>query len=122
MDDYRKLLLEERRPPGSKVKPVAAKLSKAEERKAAADRRAQVTPLKRAVDEAEKRLAKLQGELAKIEAVLNEPDFYDTVPSKVTTVTKQRADMLKQIEAAETVWLEASETYENARAALEASD
>jgi ATP-binding cassette, subfamily F, member 3 len=121
MDDYRRLLLEERRPAGSKAKPTAPKLTKAEERKAAADRRAQVTPLKRAADEAEKRLSKLQDELAKIEAILNEPDFYDRVPSPVTRVTKQRADMLKQIEAAETAWLEATETYENARAALEAS-
>ncbi len=122
MDDYRRILLDERRPPGSKSKANAApKLTKAEERKAAADRRAQVTPLKRAADEAEKRIGKLQGELATLDAILNAPDLYEKEAARVMTLTKQRADVLKQIEAAERAWLEASEAYDAARSALEGS-
>ncbi len=119
MDDYRRLLLDERRPAAAKAK--APKLTKAEERKAAADRRAQVTPLKRAMDDAEKRVAKLHADLAKADAALNDPDLYDKVPSRVTIVTKKRADIARELEAAESAWLEATEAYEAARLEIERS-
>lgn len=118
MDDYRKLLLDERRPSNGD-KPRAPKLTKAEERKAAADRRARVTPLKKAADDLEKRVARLQGELAKFDAVLNAPDFYEKDVAHVTAATKSRADVAKQLEAAETAWLEASEAYDAARLEIE---
>ncbi|MCE9523913.1 MAG: ATP-binding cassette domain-containing protein, partial [Alphaproteobacteria bacterium] len=119
MDDYRKFLLDERKPAGTKVK--APKINKAEERKAAADRRAQVTPLKKAADEAEKRIARLQGELAKFDAALNAPDLYEKDAGHVTALTRQRADVLKQIEAAEAAWVVASEAYDAACSALESA-
>ena len=121
MDDYRKFLLDERKPAGAPAKVKAPKLNKAEERKAAADRRAQVTPLKKAADEAEKRVGKFQAELAKLDAALNAPDLYEKDAGHVTALTKQRADMLKQIERAEAAWLEASEALDAARMALEGS-
>jgi ATP-binding cassette subfamily F protein 3 len=117
MDDYRKLLLDERRPANGKAK--APKLTKAEERKASADRRARVTPLKKAADDLEKRVGKLQVELAKFDAALNAPDLYEKDPAHVTATTKQRADVFKQLEAAETAWLEASEAYDAARLEIE---
>ena len=120
MDDYRRFLLEERKPAGSKNN-AGPKLTKAEERKAAADRRAQVTPLKRAADDAEKRIGKLQSELAKFDAALNAPDLYEQDAARITNVTKQRADVLKQIEAAEAAWVAASEAYDAARMAQEQS-
>ncbi len=115
MDDYRKLLLDERQPSAAKKVP---KLTKAEERKAAADRRAQLTPLKRAADDAEKRVTKLQGEIAKIEAALHAPDLYANEPQKALTLTKQRGELQRQLDAAETAWLEASEAYDSARAEI----
>jgi ATP-binding cassette subfamily F protein 3 len=117
MDDYRKLLLDERKPANGKAK--APKSTKAEERKAAADRRAQVTPLKRAADEAEKRMAKLQTELAKIDAVLHAPDLYAKEPAKVAAMTKQRGDIARRLEEAEHAWLAAVEAYEAARLEIE---
>ncbi len=118
MDDYRKFLLDERKPAGSKPANNAPKLTKAEERKASADRRAQVTPLKRTADEAEKRIAKLQAELARLDAALNAPDLYEQDAGRVTTLTKQRGDLLKQIDAAEAAWLASTEALEAARTAL----
>ncbi|MEQ1756129.1 MAG: ABC-F family ATP-binding cassette domain-containing protein [Micropepsaceae bacterium] len=115
MDDYRRVLLDERKPASSKSASSAPKLTKAEERKAAADRRAQIAPLKKAADEAEKRIARLQADLQKMETALNAPDLYEKEPGQVTSLTKQRADLQKQIEVAETAWLQASETYEAAR-------
>ena len=120
MDDYRRLLLDDRKTPGAKAK--VPKLTKAEERKAAADRRAQVTPLKRAMDEAEKRVAKLQGEVAKLDAALNTPDLYEKEPARAMTLTKQRGEAKKQLDAAEVAWLEASEAYDVARKEVERGD
>jgi ATP-binding cassette, subfamily F, member 3 len=118
MDDYRKLLMDERRPPGSKAK--VSKLTKAEERKASADRRARITPLKKAADDLEKRVAKLQSEVAKFDAALNAPDLHEKDAGHVTALTKQRADLQKQLDAAEVAWLAAAEAYESARVELEA--
>ncbi len=118
MDDYRKLLLDERQPAGSGKAKSAPKLTKAEERKAAADRRAQLTPLKRAADDAEKRVAKLQAEIAKIETALNAPDTYANEPAKVLTLTKQRGELQRQLDAAESAWLEATDAYESGRAEI----
>ncbi len=118
MDDYRKLLLDERQPAGGGKAKAAPKLTKAEERKAAADRRAQLTPLKRAADDAEKRVAKLQGEIAKIETALNAPDTYANEPAKVLTLTKQRGELQRQLDAAEAMWLEATDAYESGRAEI----
>lgn len=112
MDDYRKLLLDDRQPSGGKKAP---KLTKAEERKAAADRRAQLTPLKRAAEDAEKRVQKLQTEVTKLDAALNAPDLYEKDPQKVAALTKQRGEAQRQLENAENAWLEASEAYEEAR-------
>jgi ATP-binding cassette subfamily F protein 3 len=120
MDDYRRILLDERKPAGSKAAEAAAKISKSEERKLAADRRAQMAPLKRTAENAEKRISRLQGEIERADAELNNPDLYRQDPEKVTTLTRKRADLQRQLEAAEVTWLDASEAYEAARLALEA--
>jgi ATP-binding cassette subfamily F protein 3 len=120
MEDYRRILLDERKPSGGKAAATTAgKASRAEERRLAADRRAQLAPLKRKADEAEKKIAKLQADLNKLDASLNDPGLYEKDPAKVTTLTRQRADLQRQIEDAEASWLEASEAHEVALAALE---
>lgn len=121
MDDYRRILLDERRPAGSKAAEAAAKISKSEERKLAADRRAQMAPLKRTAENAEKRISRLHSEIERADAELNNPDLYSKDPDKVTTLTRKRADLQRQLEAAEVTWLEASEAYEAARLSLEGS-
>jgi ATP-binding cassette subfamily F protein 3 len=117
MDDYRRLLLEERRPANGKAK--TPKTTKAEERKAAAERRAQVAPLKRAVEAAEKKLAILNGELSKIDAALGAQDLHEKEPPRVIALTKQRAEAAKKIAEAEAQWLKAAEAYEAARLDIE---
>jgi ATP-binding cassette subfamily F protein 3 len=119
MDDYRKLLLDDRLPVGGGAKPAGPKLTKAEERKAAADRRTQLAPLKKAVEDADKRVAKLQAEAAKLDAALNAPDLYAQEPAKVTALSKQRSEVQRQLNAAEEQWLEATEAYESARVGTE---
>jgi ATP-binding cassette subfamily F protein 3 len=118
LDDYRRQLLEERKPANGKAK-TAPKASKAEERRAAAERRAQIAPLKRAVEAAEKTLTILNGELAKLEAALGSQDLHEKEPPRVIALTRQRGELLKQIAAAEAQWLESAQAYETARSAVE---
>jgi ATP-binding cassette subfamily F protein 3 len=121
MDDYRRFLLDDRKPVMSRdgLVDAASKLNKAEERKAAAERRAQIAPLKKTSDNAEKKVSRLQAELAKIEAELNSPDIYAKDPAKVPALTKQRGDLQRQLAVAEASWLEALDAYETMKAALE---
>jgi ATP-binding cassette subfamily F protein 3 len=121
MDDYRRFLLDDRKPVMSRdgLVDAASKLNKAEERKAAAERRAQIAPLKKTSDNAEKKVSRLQAELAKIEAELNSPDTYAKDPAKVPALTKQRGDLQRQLAVAEASWLEALDAYETMKAALE---
>jgi ATP-binding cassette subfamily F protein 3 len=120
MEDYRRILLDERKPAGGKAAAQASKASRAEERRLAADRRAQLAPLKRTADEAEKKISRLQVEIGKLDAALNDPGLYEKDPARVTTLTRQRADLQRQLEDAETAWLEASEAYEAATRTHEA--
>jgi hypothetical protein len=74
------------------------------------------------VDDAEKRVAKLQAEVAKFDTALNAPDLYAKDPAHVTKVTMQRADAAKLLEAAESKWLAAIESFETARDEVERGD
>lgn len=118
MDDYRKLLLDERRPAGAKAK--APKLTKAEARKASADRRASITPLKKAVEAAEKAITAAQAGVNKAEAALQAPGLYESEPHRVVELTKARADAQRKLDLAESEWLKASEAYDAARSEMEA--
>ena len=46
------------------------------------------------------------------------PGIYEKEPPRVIALTKQRADLAKKIADAEARWLEATEAYETARAAI----
>jgi ATP-binding cassette subfamily F protein 3 len=119
MEDYRRILLDERKPAGGKAAAQAAKASRAEERRLAADRRAQLAPLKRTADDAEKKISRLQADIGKLDATLNDPGLYEKDPARITSLTRQRAELQRQLEEAETTWLEASEAYEMAMRTLE---
>ncbi len=114
MEDYRRLLLNELK--GAAKAKKANGGSRAGNRREGADRRAQLAPLKRTVDQAEKKVAMLNGELARIEAALNLPGLYDKEPQRMITLTRERADTVRKIELAEAEWLQASDAYDRATA------
>jgi len=119
MDDYRRFLTEIRQAENGKAKGEGSGKGSRADRRAAAERRAQIAPLKRAVETAEKKLAILNDQLSKVEAALNTPGLYEKEPPRVIALTKQRADVAARVGEAETQWLTASEAYEAARAALD---
>src|SRR3546814_9662425 len=87
MDDYRKLLLEQRRLERSRQradKPARDDaLSKKDKRRAAAEARAAVADLRKAAREAEAELEQLNRKKAELEARLADPKVYDGPTAKL---------------------------------------
>ena len=82
-------------------------------RKASAERRALLAPLKKAAEGAEKRVEKLQADKAKIESVLADPRLYEPQhAAKAAEATRLSGDIAKKLEEAELAWLEALEALE----------
>jgi ATP-binding cassette subfamily F protein 3 len=89
--------------------------SKAGQRREAADRRLALKPLKHAMDRWEREVARLHGEIEKIDISLASPGLYGKDPGKAETLAKERADAARKLEAAEHAWIEAAERYEEAQ-------
>lgn len=114
IDEYQAKLLKERgaRPPKAE-KPADAG-SKKDQRKAAADNRTNKAPLKKAVDSAEKMLARLTDQLNGVLAKLADPAIYAGPGSIVTELQKEKARLEREVENAEKRWLTAQEALEAA--------
>lgn len=96
---------------------AAAQGDKREQRKQAAAQREQLKPLKKARDAAEKKMAKLQQELATLEETLGDETLYAPEhKERLLTLTQQRGELGTALEEAEQSWLEAEEAYEAAQA------
>jgi ATP-binding cassette subfamily F protein 3 len=122
LDDYTRIVLERARQAGKNPVSAAnatsgAPLSGKEARRAAAAARAQVAPLKKALEAVEQRIAKLQAQDQAADKALADPDIYRLNPARAAEHGRQKARIAEQLTLAETEWLEAAEAYEAARAA-----
>jgi ATP-binding cassette, subfamily F, member 3 len=114
MDDYRQRLSGIIAAQSARPEPPAA--SRQDDRRERAEARAALAPLRRIAQEAEKRIAKLTAERARVEAILADPDFYATRSGADVTKGQMRlAELNRDIEAAEEEWLEASGALEAAQ-------
>ncbi|MFO1169811.1 MAG: hypothetical protein U1E49_02445 [Hyphomicrobiaceae bacterium] len=118
IDEYRRELLDERsgrnRGKQRAAPAPASPAAKADQRRDEAQRRAGLSPLKKAVEAAEKKIAKLDAEIAGLDKLLADPALYTREPERAKTITRDRGQLLKTREVAEAAWLEASEAYEAA--------
>ncbi len=123
VDDYRKLLLSERRTrataaakpaPADAAQEVAVHTAagRKEQRRAAAEQRAAVAHLRRAAADAERRLEKLQQRKSALEARLAEPEVYNGSTAKLMDLQLRYGDLKREIAAAEEAWLAAQEKLE----------
>jgi ATP-binding cassette subfamily F protein 3 len=115
LDDYRRLVLGRDARASETREADENKLSRTDLRRAAAEKREELKPLKRRIDAAEKAVAKLSAEIAAIEAQLAS-DLFARDPAKATALSKTRADAVSALARAEEDWLTASAEYENAMA------
>jgi ATP-binding cassette, subfamily F, member 3 len=121
MDSYRAELLAER---GGKTQArggkdaSAPKTTRVDERRQAAERRAEVAPLRKAMQAAEAHVAKLSLQIAKLDAALADPALYDDA-AKAKKLAFDRGQLAKLLADAEDSWLAATDVYEQAAAPLE---
>lgn len=104
---------------GAPVRPPApdSRRSREEERRQAANRRAELAPLRKQLVEHEKRIEILQKKIASIDLGLGSQALYQLEPGKARILTMERALLVKELNAAEEAWLEASLIYEEAASA-----
>ncbi|UEM05266.1 ABC-F family ATP-binding cassette domain-containing protein [Skermanella rosea] len=114
LEDYRKLLLERSRADRSDGSDRDAGPSKKDQRRAAAELRAALAPLKRKADDAEKLIAKLTRERQALETKLADPALYSGPADKVTKLQIDLGEVQKKLGAAEDTWMEALEALEAA--------
>ncbi len=111
LDDYRRLLLQERREratpsPAERVGAITA-AGRKEQRRAAAEARAASAHLKRAATDAEKRLERLAARKAALEAKLADPEVYQGPTRELMQLQLRFGEIKKEIARAEEAWLEA---------------
>jgi ATP-binding cassette subfamily F protein 3 len=114
LDDYRRIVLgreakRETRDDG------AEKVSRTDQRRAAAEKREELKPLKRRIDAAEKTVNKLTADIEKMDAELAS-GLFARDPAKATALSKSRAEAANALAKAEEDWLTASAEYEEAMA------
>ena len=123
MDSYRELLLserggqaKERRELGNGAAEVSA-ASRADQRRLAAERRAELAPLKKQMQAHEKRMEKLSHEISAIDLKLGDAALYAKEPARAQALVLERGQLQKTLGEVEEAWLAVSEAYESANIA-----
>jgi ATP-binding cassette subfamily F protein 3 len=118
LDDYRRLVLGDRGPNQKPDAPkdAASRGGRAEVRRAAAQMRIELAPLRKRITHAEAAVKRLTEEIARIDAALAQPGLFARDPAKAATLAKARADAAAALARAEDDWLTASAEYEAASA------
>ncbi len=88
--------------------------SRAEIRRAAAEKRIELAPMRKRITVAEAAMTKLNQEIAKIDAALADAELFGRDPARAARLAKSRADAARGLANAEEDWLEASAAYEAA--------
>jgi ATP-binding cassette subfamily F protein 3 len=112
LEDYRRLLLTRDRADAAPRE--GAGPNRRDERRAAAERRRGLEPLRKRVREAEARIAALTKELAAIETMLADPGTYGSEGRAVADLLRQQAELRGTLETAEREWLAAAQALEDA--------
>ncbi|MGO4727080.1 MULTISPECIES: ATP-binding cassette domain-containing protein [unclassified Inquilinus] len=108
LDDYRRLLVEQRRQERAGNKgDKASQADRKEQRRLAAEARAQLAPLRQEIRQIESRIQKLEREKQAIEAKLADGGLYAD-PSAATGQQIALHDLQAQLDKSEEAWLEAT--------------
>jgi ATP-binding cassette, subfamily F, member 3 len=115
LDDYRRLVLSRANDGGAGDSEKSDdRRSRTEARRAAAEKRVELAPLKRRITGVETEMAKLGARIAAIDGTLADPKLYARDPTRVVTLSKERADAAAALAAAEDQWFTLSAEYESA--------
>jgi ATP-binding cassette subfamily F protein 3 len=118
LDDYRRLLLEQRRAERRRARDArpdkAPAASRKDKRRAAAEARAAVADLRKAIKTAETRLEKLTRKKQALEARLAEPEIYNGPTAALLALQLEHGALKQAIAEAEEAWLGAQAALEEA--------
>ncbi|MEL6291239.1 MAG: ABC-F family ATP-binding cassette domain-containing protein [Pseudomonadota bacterium] len=128
LDDYRRHLLEARDTRrrearaarrADELPATGERRDRNLERKAAADQRAALAPLKKEAETQEKRVNRIANQIEKVDAALGDADVFTRDPERAQKLSTERGRLAKMLEEAEEAWLEALEIYETSKAEAE---
>jgi ATP-binding cassette subfamily F protein 3 len=115
LDDYRRIVLGREARKADTADNGEARVSRTDQRRAAAEKREELKPLKRRIDAAEKAVARLTADIAAIDTQLAD-GLFARDPARATALSKSRAEAADALARAEEDWLSASAEYEEAMA------
>ena len=108
--------LRDRRSGGvSSQKQQGANRTRQDERRAAANARAKLAPLKKRIDGYEVEIADVTRKIARLDRLLAQDGLYEKEPERALELMKDRGGLAKKLSETEMLWLEASEQYEHVR-------
>ena len=113
IDDYRRMSLRNENSKGANQLPEKDRRAA---RRANAQARQRLAPLRKTAKEAEKKISHLQAERDRIARALADPALYQDAPGKLATLNQERAQTEKALAEAETAWMAAEEELEAAQA------
>jgi len=118
LDAYRRLLLERAREARRDARPdrESSGVDRKADRRAAAQVRAQLAPLRKLAQAAEREVESLSRDKAAIAAQLADPALYQGPPARLTELQRRAAELDRRLAEAETAWFEAQEALEAAQA------
>ncbi|HEX2552949.1 MAG TPA: ABC-F family ATP-binding cassette domain-containing protein [Microvirga sp.] len=117
MDDYRSLVLSgDLDPAGREDRSSPAGPSRTDERRAAAERRVALAPLRKRLEALEARMTKLSDVIAKVDAALGDGSAFQKDPAKASELARMRAEAAAALSGAEEEWLTLSGEIEAAGA------
>ncbi len=88
--------------------------SRSEQRRLAAEKRAELAPLRRRIGAVESEVGRLSARIAQIDAALAAPDFFSRDPVQAAALAKERTERAELLAVAEEEWLTLSAAYEEA--------
>ncbi|CDZ37847.1 ATP-binding cassette domain-containing protein [Neorhizobium galegae] len=116
LEEYRNLIVSSGKKKDEKIELTEDLSSKAEQRKANAEKRASLAPLKKKINEIEAVTAKLEKLIKALDKELADPALYEKTPAKAAQKAKERGEAAAKLSSAEEEWLMLSSEYEEAMA------
>jgi ATP-binding cassette subfamily F protein 3 len=116
MEEYRDLIVSSGKKKEEKPELNEETSSKANQRKANAEKRASLAPLRKKINEIESLTAKLEKLIHAFDTELSDPALYEKAPAKAAQKVKERGEAASKLADAEEQWLMLSAEYEEAMA------
>lgn len=117
LSDYRNLVLAATRSSGKNERGQSNEKIKKIARQQSADARDAIAPLRKAVADADARIASLNAILKRLDKALADPDLYEKDVARATKLQKERGALLQAISDAEDKWLKAQAKLDDTKKA-----